>query len=59
MGSSHAMKDIPFYIDLFKQGKLPVDKLLTHRLAFDTKELNEGFDRLDAAEGIRQVVKFN
>lgn len=48
--------DIPDYIALYQSGKLPVDKLLTHRLTLD--EINTGFERLAAGEAIRQVIRF-
>ncbi len=48
--------DIPEYIALYQAGRLPVDKLLTHRLTLD--EINLGFERLAAGEAIRQVVVF-
>ncbi|GAB3679472.1 zinc-dependent alcohol dehydrogenase family protein [Salinisphaera aquimarina] len=48
--------DIPEYIALYQAGRLPVDKLLTHRLTLD--EINLGFERLAAGQAIRQVVVF-
>ncbi|MES1928390.1 alcohol dehydrogenase GroES-like domain family protein [Salinisphaera dokdonensis CL-ES53] len=48
--------DIPEYIALYQAGRLPVDKLLTHRLTLD--EINTGFERLAAGQAIRQVVLF-
>jgi Zn-dependent alcohol dehydrogenase len=57
MGSAVPSRDIPRYIALYQAGRLPVDRLLTHRLALD--DINEGFDRLARAEGIRQVVVFD
>ncbi|MDR3386553.1 MAG: zinc-dependent alcohol dehydrogenase family protein [Rudaea sp.] len=54
MGSAVPGRDIPRYIALYQAGLLPVDRLLTHRLALD--KINAGFDRLARAEGIRQVV---
>lgn len=48
--------DIPRFIDLYKQGRLPVDKLLTGRLTLD--EINHGFDLLHEGKAIRQVVVF-
>jgi len=48
--------DIPQYIALYQAGRLPVDKLLTHRLSLD--DINLGFERLAAGEAIRQVVVF-
>jgi len=57
MGSAVPRRDIPRYIALYRAGKLPVDRLLTHTLALD--EINEGFDRLARGEAIRQVVLFD
>ena len=54
LGSAIPSRDIPRYIELYQQGLLPVDRLLTHRLTLE--ELNEGFDRLDSGDCIRQVV---
>lgn len=56
LGSCIPTRDIPAYIALYNSGRLPVDKLLTHTLKFS--EIHEGFDRLAAGEGIRQVIKF-
>lgn len=54
LGSCVPSRDIPRFIEMFRAGTLPVDRLLTHRLSLD--ELNQGFDRLARGEGIRQVV---
>jgi alcohol dehydrogenase len=56
MGSCVPSRDIPRYIDLFRRGKLPVDRLLTHELSLE--DLNGGFDRLADGEALRQVLVF-
>ncbi|MEO7935740.1 MAG: zinc-dependent alcohol dehydrogenase family protein [Dokdonella sp.] len=56
MGSAVPSRDIPRYIALYRAGRLPIDRLLTHRLKLD--EINAGFDRLARANAIRQVVVF-
>jgi alcohol dehydrogenase len=56
IGTCIPSRDIPRYIDLYKQGRLPVDKLLTGRLTLD--EINHGFDLLHEGKAIRQVVVF-
>lgn len=56
LGSSVPARDIPRFVALHRAGRLPVERLLTHRLGLD--ELNEGFDRLARGEGIRQAVIF-
>ena len=57
LGSAVPARDIPHYIALFQAGRLPVDKLITHRLRLD--QINEGFDRLAAGEAVRQVILFD
>lgn len=56
LGSGVPVRDIPRYVALYRAGKLPVDRLLTHRLSLD--EINTGFDRLANGEAVRQVVVF-
>jgi len=56
IGSCVPRRDLPNFVGLFRAGRLPVDKLLTHRLRLD--EINEGFDRLREGVGVRQVVTF-
>lgn len=57
LGSGVPSRDIPRYVALYRAGRLPVDRLLTHRLRLD--EINAGFDRLAAGEAVRQVVVFD
>lgn len=54
LGSCVPQRDIPRFVALYRAGRLPVDRLLTHRLAPD--EINAGFERLAAGHGVRQVV---
>jgi Zn-dependent alcohol dehydrogenase len=56
LGSSIPAVDIPRYVDLYKSGLLPVERLLTHRIALD--EVNEGFDRLASGDAVRQAIVF-
>ncbi|MCU0805270.1 MAG: zinc-dependent alcohol dehydrogenase family protein [Burkholderiales bacterium] len=56
IGTCVPARDLPRYVALYRRGRLPVDKLLTHRLRLD--DLNEGFDRLNEGKAIRQVVVF-
>jgi alcohol dehydrogenase len=50
-------RDLPKFIDLHRQGRLAVERLLTHRLSLD--QINEGFDRLASGEAVRQAVIFD
>ena len=55
VGSCVPARDIPRYISLYQQGKLPVNKLLSEIVSLD--ELNEAFDRLADGKSIRQVMQ--
>lgn len=57
IGSGVPSRDIPRFLGLYKRGKLPVDRLLTHRLKLD--DINEGFDRLADGSAVRQIVEFD
>lgn len=54
IGTCVPMRDLPRYVALYRQGRLPVDRLRTGVLKLD--EINEGFDRLREGKAIRQVV---
>jgi Zn-dependent alcohol dehydrogenase len=56
LGSCVPARDIPRFVALHRAGRLPVDRLLTHRIGLD--DLNSAFDRLARGEGVRQVVVF-
>jgi alcohol dehydrogenase len=54
IGSCIPARDIPAYITLYQSGRLPVDKLMTHKIRLE--EVNEGFERLAKGEAIRQII---
>ena len=54
-GDIIAQVDIPRYVDMFMDGKLPVDKLINKHYSLD--EINEAFDALQNQEVFRSVVK--
>jgi alcohol dehydrogenase len=56
IGTCVPLRDLPRYVGLYRQGRLPVNKLLTHRI--ELSAINEGFDRLHEGKAIRQVVTF-
>lgn len=56
LGSCIPSRDIPAYIALYQSGRLPVEKLMTHKLTLD--EVNMGFERLAKGEAIRQIITF-
>jgi len=56
LGSSVPVRDVPRFINHYRNGELPVQELLTHRMGLE--QINEGFDRLARGEAVRQVVIF-
>jgi len=56
LGSCTPRRDVPRFVELYRQGALPVEALLTHRLTLD--EINTGFDRLADGAAVRQAVVF-
>jgi alcohol dehydrogenase len=55
LGSCVPARDIPRFIGWYRAGRLPVDQLLSERIALE--DINAAFDRLAAGESIRQVVE--
>ncbi|MFZ2145215.1 MAG: zinc-dependent alcohol dehydrogenase family protein [Xanthobacteraceae bacterium] len=56
IGTCVPSRDLPRYIELYRRGKLPVDRLMSGRLKLE--EINLGFDRLHEGKAVRQVVAF-
>jgi alcohol dehydrogenase len=54
MGSCVPIRDIPRFIQHYREGRLPVDRLLSQTVSFE--EMNEGFDRLSAGTTLRQIL---
>lgn len=47
-------RDIPLLLDLYRNGRLDLDGMISHRLGLS--EVNEGIRRLHATDGIRTVL---
>ena len=56
IGTCVPSRDLPRYIELYRRGRLPVDRLMSGRLKLE--EINLGFDRLREGKAVRQVVAF-
>jgi alcohol dehydrogenase len=54
IGTCVPTRDLPRYIEMFRRGKLPVDRLMSSHLKLD--EINLGFDLLSEGKAVRQVV---
>ena len=57
MGSCVPVRDIPRFLRLYKEGRLPVDQLIDGYIGYD--ELNAGFDKLQDVKAIRQILRPN
>lgn len=55
VGSCVPSRDIPRFVELYRRGRLPVDKLWTSSGSLD--EINEGFDALNEGRTIRHIVR--
>ena len=57
VGTCVPSRDIPRYIDLYRQGKLAVNRLMSGTLKLE--DINRGFDLLNEGKAVRQVVVFH
>lgn len=56
LGSAVPERDIPVYVDLWRRGRLPVEQLISARIALD--DVNAGMDALADGSALRQVILF-
>lgn len=56
MGSCVPQRDIPKFIEMYRRGLLPVNRLRSGTVTLET--INEGFDRLARGETIRDILVF-
>jgi alcohol dehydrogenase len=54
IGTCVPSRDVPRYIELYRRGKLPVDRLMSSHLTLD--EINRGFDLLHEGKAVRQII---
>jgi len=54
LGGCRPDRDIPLLIDLWRSGRLDLESMVSHRVGLD--DIEQGFDRLFAADGLRTVV---
>lgn len=57
MGQSHVQRDIPWLVELYKQGRLKLDKLITGRWRLD--QINEAFEDTRSGRVRRNVILFD
>lgn len=56
LGSAVPSRDIPRYAQLWREGKLPVDKLVTSTIALE--DINSALDNLADGRAVRQIIEF-
>jgi Zn-dependent alcohol dehydrogenase len=56
MGSSRIRADIPKLVDLYQQGRLKLDQLITGR--YPLEEINEAIGSVNRGEALRNVIVF-
>lgn len=56
-GSTNPDKDIPKFVDLYLSGRLPLDKLISHRFKLD--QINQAFKQFNEGRGQRILLDLN
>ena len=56
LGSAVPSRDIPLFAQLWREGRLPVEKLISRRIRLD--QLNEAMDALAEGRALRQLIVF-
>ena len=54
VGSCVPPRDLPRYVELYRKGVLPVNKLMSDHIKLE--QINEGFDKLASGHTVRQIV---
>ncbi|WP_280256757.1 alcohol dehydrogenase catalytic domain-containing protein [Nocardia wallacei] len=57
LGSAVPERDIPEYIGMWREGRLPVERLVSARIRLE--DINAAMDELAAGHGLRQVIVFD
>jgi Zn-dependent alcohol dehydrogenase len=55
-GSSNVQRDVPRLIELYKQGQLKLDELVSRTITLD--QVNEAFDAMKTGEVARSVIQY-
>jgi S-(hydroxymethyl)glutathione dehydrogenase/alcohol dehydrogenase len=57
MGSNRFRTDMPRYVDMYLNGKLKLDELVSARLPLE--EVNSAFEAMKAGEVARSLITFS
>ncbi|MGW0160398.1 alcohol dehydrogenase catalytic domain-containing protein [Mycobacterium sp. NPDC003323] len=56
LGSAVPARDIPAFVELWRAGRLPVERLVSATIALD--DINTGMDELADGRAVRQIIEF-
>lgn len=56
LGSAVPARDIPRFVELWRTGRLPVEKLVSSTIGLD--DINAGMDELADGNAVRQIIEF-
>ena len=57
LGATYPEKDFPYFLDLYRQGKFPIDKLVT--TSFKLNQINDACNKLDSGQiAGRAIIKY-
>lgn len=57
LGSAVPSHDIPYFVELWRAGRLPVEKLVSSTITLD--EINAAMDQLADGHAVRQLINFD
>lgn len=55
-GSADVNRDVPKFLDLYKQGQLKLDELISRTIAIE--DVNEAFEAMESGEVARSVIEY-
>jgi S-(hydroxymethyl)glutathione dehydrogenase/alcohol dehydrogenase len=55
-GGARGRTDVPKIVDMYMEGRIDIDKLITHTMPLD--DINKAFDLMHSGESIRSVVLY-
>ncbi len=55
-GGARGRTHVPKLVDLYMEGKLDIDRLVSHHLTLD--QVNDGFELMERQDGVRSVISF-
>ena len=57
LGSAVPRRDIPRYVEMWREGRLPLERLVSSRIRLD--EIEAAMDRLATGAELRQIITFD